>query len=107
MLIYNLFKKVADIKLIEEIKLSLGIRTNLVDEEIKSLILASMADLELIGIKKDKILYEHDPLIKRAITLYVKGNFGWNNPESEKVLKSYEMLKQHLSLCIYYTQEDV
>ncbi|HZJ99434.1 MAG TPA: hypothetical protein VFC79_05490, partial [Tissierellaceae bacterium] len=39
-----------------------------------------------------------DVLIQRAITLYVKANFGWDNPDAERLQQSYLMLKQHLSL---------
>lgn len=62
--------------------------------EIENLINAAKLDLELAGIK----YIEDDPLIKRAIIFYCKGHFGFDNPEADRFLKSYEMLKQHLSL---------
>jgi hypothetical protein len=50
-----------------------------------------------------------DPLIKRAIIVYVKANFGWNNPDAENFQQSFWMLKAHLSLSQEYAEvtEDV
>ena len=42
---------------------------------------------------------EEDPLIRQAIKTYCKANFGLDNKDSEKYQSSYDMLKQHLSLC--------
>ena len=39
-----------------------------------------------------------DPLIRRAITTYVKANFGWDNPDAERLQKAYDLLKAHLTL---------
>lgn len=62
--------------------------------EIENLINAAKLDLELAGVK----YIEDDPLIQRAVIFYCKGHFGFDNPEAERFLRSYEMLKQHLSL---------
>ena len=78
-----------------DIKLSLRISTTSFDNEIYDLIAAAQLDLGISGVV---IPAEIDPLLKRAITLYVKANFGWDNPDTERLQKSYLMLKQHLSL---------
>ncbi len=90
--------------MLEGVKLSLRITNTAFDEEIKDLIAAAKLDLGISGVKKietkdeeDKLIVS-DPLIKRAVTLYVKANFGWDNPDSERLQESYLMLKQHLSL---------
>jgi len=62
--------------------------------EIENLINAAKLDLEIAGVK----YIEDDPLIQRAVIFYCKGHFGFDNPEADRFLKSYEMLKQHLSL---------
>lgn len=62
--------------------------------EIENLINAAKIDLEIAGVK----YIEDDPLIQRAVIFYCKGHFGFDNPEAERFLRSYEMLKQHLSL---------
>lgn len=86
----------------EKVKRSLRISADIFDEDIKDLIYAAKKDMELVGIKK---LDETDPLIIRAITLYSKGHFYLENKESEKYLRSYELLKQHLSMAGDYSVE--
>jgi len=72
--------------------------------EILDLIAAARADLMLAGILQNKVNDDTDPLIKRAITVYVKANFGWNNPDAEKLQQSYAMIKGHLALSQEYTK---
>ena len=90
--------------MLDDIKLSLRISNTAFDTEINDLIDAAKLDLGISGVEKietkdeeDKLIVS-DPLIKRAVTLYVKANFGWDNPDSERLQESYLMLKQHLSL---------
>lgn len=73
------------------------------DDEITDLIAAARADLhDLGGIKAKKVNDEADPLIKRAITAYVKADFGLDNGDAERYRESYEMLKRHLMLSDEY-----
>lgn len=78
-----------------EVKQALRIRNNVLDNEISALIEACKADLRLAGVNK---IEESDPLIKRAIIVYCKANFGLDNPDSQKYQASYESLKMSLSL---------
>lgn len=74
------------------------------DEEIQDLIDAAKADLVLSGVLKDKVI-DTDPLIKRAVILYCKANFGYDDPkQSEKFQDLYTSLKQHLTLSSEYTE---
>ena len=82
-------------KKLNKIKLALRISTDSFDEELRDLIDACKLDLKLSGVTN---VNEDDSLIKRAIILYCKANFGLENKDSEKYEKSYELLKQHLSL---------
>lgn len=81
--------------MINTMKTSLRISNTAFDNEILELIDAAKVDLKISGVN---IINELDPLIKRAVALYVKANFGWDNPDAERLQKSYVMLKQHLSL---------
>lgn len=63
---------------------------------------ACKSDLKLSGITN---IDEDDSLIKRAIILYCKANFGLDNKDSEKYNKSYDLLKQHLALSGDYKNE--
>jgi len=92
--------------LLDDVKISLRISNTAYDTEVTDLINAAKADLELSGIDATKII-DTDTLIRRAINTYVKANFGWNNPDTEKLQKSFDMLKMHLSLSAEYMDGDV
>ncbi|MBU9724128.1 MULTISPECIES: head-tail connector protein [Bacillaceae] len=77
------------------------------DLEINDLIETARQELILSGVSSEKADSETDPLIKRAVSVYVKANFGWDNPDSDKLNNSFNMLKNHLSLSIEYTEGDV
>lgn len=82
--------------MLESIKLALRIKSSVFDEEINDLIKAAKLDLSISGIKN---INEKDSLILQAVKTYCKANFSMDNKDSEKYQRSYEMLKQHLSLC--------
>jgi len=81
--------------MLESIKVSLRIKTDAFDAEINDLISAALKDLNIAGI----LLNDNtDPLIKRAVSIYVTANFGRNNPDADRLQASYVTLKQHLAL---------
>ncbi|MDU4787666.1 MAG: head-tail connector protein [Clostridium sp.] len=82
--------------MLEKVKLSLRIKSSKLDDEINDLIEACKIDLSIGGVRKIK---DDDPIIQRAIIVYCKANFGLDNKDSEKYQKSYDLLKQSLSLC--------
>jgi uncharacterized phage protein (predicted DNA packaging) len=89
--------------LLETVKTALRIPSDPnLESEAQDLITAAKSDLQLSGVLQTKIV-DNDPLIKRAIVTYCKANFGWDNPEAERFQKSYESLKNHLSLSVEYT----
>jgi len=89
--------------LIDEIKPILRITNDGFNGEIQGLIDACKVDLKISGINN---IDEADALIKRAIILYCKTNFGYDNPEADRFQESYDMLKNHLSLSSEYTVVD-
>lgn len=87
--------------MLQKIKDALRVSGSDLDEEIQDLINAAKADLKLSGITKD----ETDPLIIRAITIYCKAHFGYEEPaQAELFMKSYQALKTHLALSQEYTE---
>jgi uncharacterized phage protein (predicted DNA packaging) len=84
------------------VKLSLRVTSTAFDIEIQDLIDAARIDLIQSGVSSLKAKSDTDPLIKRAITLYCKAFFGYDNPDADRLRDSYVMLKQHLSLAADY-----
>lgn len=83
--------------LIERVKTALRITNTAFDEnEIQPLINSALSDLTISGV----ILTLEDktaPLIERAVVLYCKSNFGYDD-SMNKFLKDYNSLKIHLAL---------
>lgn len=75
------------------------------DSEVEDLIEAARNDLRLSGVLESKAYDDTDPLIKRAVTVYCKANFGFDNPDAVRFGASYESLKAHLTLSQEYTVE--
>ena len=92
--------------LVYSIRQYLRINHTRFDAEITDLIEAAKADLLLGGIIASKVENESDALIKRAITCYVKAEFGLDNADADKYRNSYEMLKRHLQLSSEYIIEE-
>lgn len=66
-------------------------RSNVLDDDIKQLTEVAIADLKRIGVS-DKFLSDcADPIIREAVLTYVNANYG-SNPDSEKLMASYDML---------------
>lgn len=93
--------------LIEDIRETLRISNSAFDTEITDLINTARQDLIIAGITTTKANDDTDALIKRAITIYCKANFGFDNPDAERLQKSYEMLKLSLALAEDYITEVV
>lgn len=110
--------------MLNKLRKELRVKSDVFDDEIEDLIAAAKADLRIAGVNIDKTVTETytpepteenpepepvdvevmDPLIKRAIILYGKANFGWNNSDAERFQGAYVMLKQHLSLSEDYAE---
>ena len=82
--------------MLNKVKEALRLSHSALDDEVLDLIEACKMDLKISGIKK---IDDTDPLIIRAITVYCKSEFGFDNADSEKFKSSYEALKTHLALC--------
>ena len=89
--------------MLNDVRDALRISGSDLDIEIQDLIDAAKADLQLSGVAAAKIV-DTDPLIKRAVVVYCKAHFGWDNPEADRFARSYDMLKTHLTLSAEYTE---
>ena len=89
--------------LIDDVKVNLRIKSTAFDtSEIQPIIDACKADLKLSGVNK---IEENDPLIKRAVVLYAKANFGYGE-DSNKFMQAYTALKSSLALSGDYNGGD-
>lgn len=66
-------------------------RSNALDEDLKQLAAAAIADLERIGVKKDFLKDCSDPLLREAVLTFVNANYG-GNPDSEKLMQAYNTI---------------
>lgn len=72
------------------------------DGEIKDLINAARDDLVLGGVLPDRAKNEGDALVKRAISTYVKAEFGLDNDDADKYRAAYQRQKIALALASGY-----
>lgn len=82
---------------LDDVKKALRVTVTDFNGEIGDLISAAKADLSLSGVDVDKVL-DSDPLIRRAVITYCKANFGYDNPDADRLTAAYYKLKQHLTL---------
>src|SRR6056297_2564997 len=89
--------------LIDDVKLRLRLSNTAFDQEVTDLIEDAKADLQSSGVKQAVIdEFEADPdthpMIKSAVTTYVKAHFGYYNDDREGLIESYMMRKKKLNL---------
>lgn len=92
--------------IIDDVKQNLRISHNALDLEISDLVDAAKAQLVISGVTKS-VLVSPDPLMKRAIILYCKANFGLDNKDSEKYQARFDSLVSHITLCPEYIASEV
>lgn len=90
--------------LLDDVKVALRISpgTTAFDDEVQDLIAAAKTDLKRAGIDPAKVDEAADPLIKRAIVVYCKAEFGFANPDADRLGRAYEHLVAALSLSQEY-----
>ena len=92
--------------MLNNVKDALRVSGDDLDTEVADLISAAKADLLLSGVHPTKII-DTDPLIKRAVTVYCKAHFGYDDPNiADRFLASYNSIKHHLTLSTEYTVGD-
>ncbi len=76
--------------LLDEVRANLRVTSELTDDEIQMWVSAALADMKRVGID-ETLLAEGsmDPLARGAVTLYVKGHYGYDNDEAPRFLSHY------------------
>ena len=67
------------------------------DEEISDVIEAARAELVAGGVSEAKANDDSDGRVRLAIKVYVKANFGMDNPDSEKLMRSFDCMLTSMS----------
>ena len=90
-----------ELTLVEKIRQRVRFKASTLDSEIQDLIDETKADLELAGVDPLKII-DTDPLILRAVSTYCRAYYETDNNKAERLDRSYESIKQHLSMSVDY-----
>ena len=90
---------------LDDVKTYLRISTDALDAEVQDLIEAAKIDLILSGVDGDKVDTD-DPLIRRAVVTYCKAHFGYDNPDHDRLLRAFNLLKSHLTISDEYRAGD-
>nr|DAQ44882.1 MAG TPA: head to tail adaptor [Caudoviricetes sp.] len=67
------------------------------DDEIADVIEAARAELVAGGVRPEKARDDNDGRIRLAIKVYVKANFGMDNPDADGFMKSFECMLTSMS----------
>ena len=67
------------------------------DEEISDVIEAARAELVAGGVADAKAHDDSDGRVRLAIKVYVKANFGMDNPDPERFMKSFDAMLTSMS----------
>lgn len=96
-------------KLFEKVKTALRVSVTDagLDAEINELIKSARADLTVNGKLTETESGSNESLVNQAIILYVKGHWGYDNPDAQRFLDSYDDLKNKLSLNSQYRKNGI
>ncbi len=86
---------------VEETKRNIRAKSSEADQEVKGLIEACLKDLEIAGVY---VTDAEDPLVKQAVKLYCKGNYGYDD-DTERFREAYAALKDAMALCGDYGRD--
>lgn len=83
--------------LLDDIKLSLRLSTDVMDSEVQMLADSALYDMERVGVDPDLLLVGDDgnlanAFVKNAVTCYCKAHFGYDNGEADRFDESYRRI---------------
>ena len=67
------------------------------DEEITDVIEAARSEMVAGGVSDVKAHDDEDGRVRLAIKVYVKANFGMDNPDAERFMKSFDAMLTSMS----------
>lgn len=79
--------------LLDDVKVALRVTTDAMDSEVEMLIDAAIADMRRVHVREELLDEETmAPLVKMAVILFCKAQFGYDNDEAERFDESYRQL---------------
>lgn len=97
----------SDRTLLEKVKLSARISGDAFDDDVQDMIDSAREELVQSGVSRKMAESSDDPLIIRAMKIYVKANFGIDSPNAYRFQQSFESLKRHLSMAGDYNGNEL
>ena len=79
-------------------------KTEAIIAEVQDLIREARADLVGVGVSKEKVRDESDPLIKGAIRCFIKWKFGLASEDVELYRRDYMDLKENIRRNVEYME---
>ncbi len=77
---------------LDDVRAALRVVSTKTDSEIEDDIAASIADMRRVGVREELLDEDNlDPLVKFAIKAWNKASYGFDNSESEKWWKRYNI----------------
>lgn len=73
------------------------------DEEIADLVADARAALVAGGVSESKAACGDDASVRVAVKTYVKANFGMDNPDAERLMRSFDVQLCRLAGCAKYS----
>lgn len=77
--------------LLDEVRTWLRVSADVYDAEIATLIESALTDMRRVGVREELLdpdsLY---PLAKKAVMVYAKAQFGFDNKEADRFMLSYQ-----------------
>lgn len=67
------------------------------DDEIADAIAAARAEMVAGGVSPEKANDDADGRVRLAVRVYVKASFGMDNPDSEKLMRSFDCMLTSMS----------
>lgn len=84
-------------------RMALRVTSTVFDGEIAGLIETARQDLVTAGVSIARVYDDTDALAKRAVITYVKAHFGMDNPDHDRLVRSFDGLKAKLSIVGEYS----
>ena len=80
--------------LIDDVRVALRVVSSKTDSEVQAMIDAAIRDMRRVGIRDELLVADDedspmDPMVKAAVLMYCKANYGFDNSDSDRYWARY------------------